>query len=116
MIALARIDVPAVLMVLRRVVVVVMVVVMMSVPAEPPEEEAYPGNHQNHAHDVTLLALNGMAELKSNQCEDASQHNRGKHMSDRSEQTGAGGPSDGPVLGASHHGEWHPMVGQDGMQ
>ena len=109
---------PGVLCYLMRIMimVVVMVVMVMPVAAESPNQEADPSEHQNHADYVPLPGLKRPAELKANQRDHAAQHNGREHVPHRCQEAGAGRASNGPSLRSRNHREWHPVVGQDGVE
>jgi hypothetical protein len=84
--------------------------VRMSVAYEAPDQEAHACEHQDGTNDVTLLGLDLLPELKTDQCNDASQHQRRHHMPARRQRAHPGHSAQTPALGAADNGQGNPMI------
>src|SRR5690348_15733253 len=72
-------------MIMRVVVFVAMP--MGSMTNQPPNEEDYTCESKHSTYNVALLRFNLLLKLEANHCNDASQNERGNHVSKRSQES-----------------------------
>jgi K+-sensing histidine kinase KdpD len=93
-----------------------MAVSMGSMTEQLPDQKDDACENKHHTHDMTLLSVNLFLKLKADQGNDASQDERGNHMSERSQESHAHNARDIPTLCSCNDRQRNPVIGQNGMQ
>jgi len=93
-----------------------MLVPMWSTANPIPRKKKKPGKNQYRAHNMSLLSINLLLKLQTDQSNNPAQHERGQHMAQRGQKRNASHAQQAPALRPRHNCQRNPVVRQDGMK